>query len=75
MIFFFFFFVMLYSNFVMNTLKKIPGATTDPNMYNGLCMYLSLSKTYIDIFPNHISSSILRHVLLSVLCSLVCFYY
>jgi hypothetical protein len=28
MIFFFFFFVMLYSNFEMNTLKKIPGVAT-----------------------------------------------
>jgi hypothetical protein len=27
--FFFFFLVMLYSNFVMNTLEKIPGAATE----------------------------------------------
>jgi hypothetical protein len=42
MIFFFFFLVMLYSNFVMNTLEKIPGAAT----VSELQIMMSL-KTYI----------------------------
>jgi hypothetical protein len=38
---FFFFLVMLYSNFVMNTLEKIPGAVID----YPICAYKSLQNS------------------------------